>query len=318
MGNGITQDAVDLSVVIPVLDEKDSLQELYNRLTHVLEKIPLRFELIFVDDGSRDGSSELLKDISHQDLRVKVIQLRKNFGKTIAFSVGFKEAQGEKIITLDADLQDLPEEIPKLLTELDKGYDLISGWKQKRKDRFTKKINSWIFNLMVSFFTGVKIHDINCGLKAYRKKVIEEIELYGELHRFIPALASWRGFKVGEIKVEHQQRKYGRSKYGTERYLRGIFDLLTVILLTKYTQKPLHFFGLSGVLLFTAGVLIDLYLVLLWFGGQWISNRPLLLFGTLLIIVGVQFIFFGLLGELIVFSARKDEDGKIKEKITHS
>jgi len=308
---------IDLSVVIPVFEEKESLPELYTRLTKVVSQLSSRYELIFIDDGSKDGSSELLKDISRQDPRVTVIHLRRNFGKTIALSVGFKEAQGEKIITLDADLQDLPEEIPNLLTELDKGYDLVSGWKHKRKDRVTKKINSKIFNLMVSFFTGVKIHDINCGLKAYRKKVIEEIELYGELHRFIPALASWKGFKVEEVKVEHHPRKYGQSKYGTERYLRGIFDLLTVILLTKYTQKPLHFFGLSGVILFSVGSLIDLYLAILWFSGQWISNRPLLLYGTLLVIVGIQFIFFGLLGELIVFSSRKDEDGKIKEKTTH-
>jgi glycosyltransferase involved in cell wall biosynthesis len=318
MEHSTTQGTIGLSIVIPVFDEKESLRELHDRIVRVLEQVPGSYELIFVDDGSKDGSSELLKDISRQDPRVKVIYLRRNFGKTIALSIGFKEAQGEKIITLDADLQDLPEEIPNLLMELDKGYDLVSGWKNKRKDPLSKKVNSWIFNHMVSFFTGVKIHDINCGLKAYRKKVVEEIELYGELHRFIPALASWRGFSVGEIKVEHHPRKYGRSKYGTERYLRGIFDLLTVILLTKYTQKPLHFFGLTGVLLFTAGSLIDIYLAILWFSGQWISNRPLLLFGTLFIIVGIQLIFFGLLGELIVFSSRKDEDGKIKEKITHS
>jgi glycosyltransferase involved in cell wall biosynthesis len=318
MEHSTTQGTIGLSIVIPVFDEKESLRELHDRIVRVLEQVPGSYELIFVDDGSKDGSSELLKDISRQDPRVKVIYLRRNFGKTIALSIGFKEAQGEKIITLDADLQDLPEEIPNLLMELDKGYDLVSGWKNKRKDPLSKKVNSWIFNHMVSFFTGVKIHDINCGLKAYRKKVVEEIELYGELHRFIPALASWRGFSVGEIKVEHHSRKYGRSKYGTERYLRGIFDLLTVILLTKYTQKPLHFFGLTGVLLFTAGSLIDIYLAILWFSGQWISNRPLLLFGTLFIIVGIQLIFFGLLGELIVFSSRKDEDGKIKEKITHS
>jgi glycosyltransferase involved in cell wall biosynthesis len=308
---------IDLSVVIPVFEEEKSLPELHTRLTKVIDQLSSHYELIFIDDGSKDGSSELLKDISRQDPRVTVIHLRRNFGKTIALSTGFKEAQGEKIITLDADLQDLPEEIPNLLAELDKGYDLISGWKNKRKDPLGKKINSWIFNHMVSFFTGVKIHDINCGLKAYRKKVIEEIELYGELHRFIPALASWKGFKVGETKVEHHPRKYGKSKYGTEKYLRGIFDLLTVILLTKYTQKPLHFFGLSGVILFFAGAFIDLYLAILWFSGQWISNRPLLLFGTLLVIVGIQFIFFGLLGELIVFSSRKDDDGKIKEKTTH-
>jgi glycosyltransferase involved in cell wall biosynthesis len=309
---------MDLSVVIPVFDEMESLRELHNRLMRVLGQLSCRYELIFVDDGSTDGSADLLKEISREDPTVKLVQLRRNFGKTIALSVGFKEAQGEKIVTLDADLQDLPEEIPKLLAQLDQGYDLVSGWKSKRKDPLIKKINSWIFNLMVSFFTGVKIHDINCGLKVYRRKVIEEVELYGELHRFIPALASWRGFRIAEAKVEHQPRRYGRSKYGTERYLRGLFDLLTVILLTKYTQKPLHFFGLSGVILFSVGALIDLYLATLWFSGQWISNRPLLLFGTLLIIVGIQFIFFGLLGELIVFSSRKDENGKIKEKITLS
>lgn len=309
---------LEFSVVIPVLNEVESIDELYQRIISVLEKLSKNFEIIFIDDGSVDGSLDLLKKISEQDHRVKVIQLRKNFGKTIALSLGFKEAKGEKIITLDADLQDLPEEIPKLLEKLDKGYDLVSGWKQKRKDRLIKKINSRIFNLLVSLFTGVKIHDINCGLKVYRKKVIEEIELYGELHRFIPALASWKGFKIGEVRIEHHPRKHGRSKYGTERYFQGILDLLTVILLTRYTQKPLHFFGISGLLLFIIGLLIDLYLAIIWFRGYWISNRPLLLLGTLLIIVGIQFIFFGLLGELIVFSSPKDEKGKIKEIITHS
>lgn len=318
MENCTEKKKIDLSIVIPVFEEKESLRELYTRIIKALEQISCSFELIFIDDGSKDGSSNLLKDISLEDARVKVIQLRRNFGKTVALSIGFKESLGEKIVTLDADLQDLPEEIPNLLSQLNKGYDLVSGWKVKRKDPLTKKFNSWLFNLTVSFFTSVKIHDLNCGIKAYRRNVVEEIELYGELHRFIPVLASWKGFQVGEIKVEHHPRRYGRSKYGVERYLRGLFDLLTVILLTKYTQKPLHFFGLSGITLFTAGSIIDLYLVILWFSGQWISNRPLLLFGTLLIIVGIQFIFFGLLGELIVFSSHKDENNKIKHKIAHS
>jgi len=318
MENSQIKEKSDLSIVIPVFNEKESLRELYNRLTRVLEQISYRSEIIFVDDGSKDGSSDLLKEISGEDSKVKVIQLRRNFGKTIALSIGFKEAQGEKIVTMDADLQDLPEEIPNLLAQLDKGYDLVSGWKHKRKDPLTKRIYSWFFNRMVSFFTGVKIHDFNCGLKAYQKKVTEEIEMYGELHRFIPVMASWKGFQVGEVKVEHHPRQYGSSKYGVERYLRGLFDLLTVILLTKYTQKPLHFFGLSGVMLLFVGFLIDFYLVILWYSGQWISNRPLLLFGTLLIIVGIQFIFFGLLGELIVFSSRKEENTKIREKITLS
>jgi len=198
---------------------------------------------------------------------------------------------------------------------MDEGYDLISGWKFKRKDPLLRRIASRLFNLVTSFYTGVKIHDFNCGLKCYRREVIEELDLYGELHRYIPAIANWKGFKVGEAKINHQPRIHGKSKFGSERYLRGFFDLLTIIMLTKYPEKPLHFFGLLGTILSLAGLAINAYMALLRLSGKWISNRPLLLLGILLLILGIQFIFFGLMGELIVFSSQKDISYTVKEKL---
>ena len=306
---------VKLSVVIPLYNEEKSLEELYNRIILSLQPLSDSFELIFVDDGSTDNSLSVLRDLHKKDGRVKAICFRKNFGKAAALSAGFKEAQGEIIVTLDADLQDLPEEIPALIKKMDEGYDLVSGWKFKRKDPFLKKISSRLFNSVTSFYTGVKIHDFNCGLKCYRREVIDEIELYGELHRYIPAIVNWKGFKVGEVKVNHQPRVHGRSKFGSERYLRGLFDLLTVIMLTKYPQKPLHFFGLLGTILSIAGLAINIYMVALRLSGKWISNRPLLLLGILLLILGVQFIFFGLMGELIVFSSQKETSYTVKENL---
>jgi len=306
---------VKLSVVIPLYNEEKSLEELYNRIILSLQPLSDSFELIFVDDGSTDNSFSVLRELYKRDNQVKAICFRKNFGKAAALSAGFKEAQGEIIVTLDADLQDLPEEIPALIKKMDEGYDLVSGWKFKRKDPFLKKISSRLFNSVTSFYTGVKIHDFNCGLKCYRREVIDEIELYGELHRYIPAIANWKGFKVGEEKVNHKPRVHGKSKYGSERYLRGLFDLLTVIMLTKYPQKPLHFFGLLGTILSIAGLAINIYMVALRLSGKWISNRPLLLLGILLLILGVQFIFFGLMGELIVFSSQKDILYVVKETL---
>ena len=262
----------------------------------------------------RDRSLDILKELHAQDRRVKVIHFRKNFGKAQALSQGFRDCRGEKIITIDADLQDFPEEIPKLLAWLGEGFDLVSGWKRKREDSIMKRITSRIFNFFTAFFTGVKIHDFNCGLKAYRRAVTEEIELYGELYRFIPAVAAWKGFRVGEVIVQHGPRQYGKSKYGFERFFRGFFDLLTIVMLTKYTQRPLHFFGGLGMILSTAGFAIDAYLAILWFRGTYLSNRPLLLLGTLLIILGIQFMFFGLLGELIVFSSKKENGHIVRDK----
>jgi len=307
--------AIAFSVVIPLYNEEGSLEELHRRLTDTIATLSDRFEIIFVDDGSIDNSFAVLQKLHKRDSRVKAIRFRKNFGKSTALSAGFKKARGEIIITLDADLQDLPEEIPSLLRKLEQGYDLVSGWKKKRKDSLIRKIASRLFNRVTSFFTGVKLHDFNCGLKCYRRELVDELALYGELHRFIPAIANWKGFRVGEVKVGHHPRMHGVSKFGSERYLRGLFDLLTVIMLTKYPEKPLHFFGLLGTILSLSGLAINIYMAVLRISGKWISNRPLLLLGILLLILGVQFIFFGLMGELIVFSSQREKSYTLREQL---
>jgi glycosyltransferase involved in cell wall biosynthesis len=306
---------IEFSAVIPLYNEEQSLQELCGRLVQTLTPLSPRFELIFVDDGSTDGSFAVLRSLHQRDSRVKVIRFRRNFGKSTALSAGFKKAGGQVVVTLDADLQDLPEEIPFLLNKLEQGYDLVSGWKKKRQDSLVRKIASRLFNRVTSFFTGVKLHDFNCGLKCYRRELVDELALYGELHRYIPAIANWKGFRVGEVHVGHHPRLHGASKFGSERYLRGLFDLLTVIMLTKYPEKPLHFFGLLGTILSLSGLVINLYMAVLRISGEWISNRPLLLLGILLLILGVQFIFFGLMGELIVFSSQKEKSYTVREQL---
>jgi glycosyltransferase involved in cell wall biosynthesis len=309
------ENRMTFSVVVPLYNEEESLEELHRRLTLVMQPLSENFEIIFVDDGSTDNSFSVLKILHEKDSRVKVIQFRKNFGKASALSAGFKKAQGNIIITIDADLQDLPEEIPTLLKKIEAGFELVSGWKVKRKDPVVRKVASRVFNFVTSFNTGVKLHDFNCGLKCYKREVIEELNLYGELHRYIPAIANWKGFKVGEVSVDHHPRMHGKSKFGSERYLRGLFDLLTVIMLTKYPEKPLHFFGLLGTILSFSGLAITVYLGIVRLSGKWIGNRPLLLLGILLLILGVQFIFFGLMGELIVFSSQKETSYTVKEQL---
>lgn len=294
---------VSLSVVIPLLNEAEGLPELYAALDAALSPYAGASELIFVDDGSTDGSFDVLKGLRSKDERVKIIQLRSNQGKATALSVGFREAQGQIIVTLDADLQDDPREIPKLLAKLEEGYDLVSGWKVQRQDPFTRRLLSTIFNRVTAFMTGLAIHDFNCGFKAYRQPVVTELRLHGELHRFIPALASWRGFRVAEVEVGHRSRRYGRSKYGMERIPRGLFDLLTVIMLTRYTAKPLHLFGLLGLIMGLIGFGVIAYLSAGWFLGQWIGGRPLLLIGAVLMIAGIQLVSFGLVAEMIVYSS---------------
>lgn len=305
----------NISVVIPLLNEAEGLQELYDRLRRVLISSGSSFELIFIDDGSDDGSFEILKKLHESDDRVTVIQFRKNYGKAAALCAGFQQASGNIVITMDADLQDLPEEIPPLIHKLEEGYELVSGWKVERRDPFSRRLASRIFNTVVSALTGIRLHDFNSGFKCYRSEVTRELRLHGELHRYIPVLAAWKGFRVGEVRVEHHPRRYGRSKYGLSRALRGVFDLITVMTLTRYSHRPLHLFGLLGFVLGFIGLIINLYLSIRWFFGEWLTNRPLLLLGMLLLIVGVQFVFFGLLAEMTAYSAPQDEPYHIRQKL---
>ena len=303
-----------ISVVVPVFNERASLDELYRRLADVLGQIASRYEIIFVDDGSRDGSIEKLREISTLDRSVSYIRFRRNFGKSAALAAGFRAARYGIIATLDGDLQDIPEQLPLLIKELDEGYDLVSGWRHQRCDKLSKRIGSKIYNWVTSFLTGVRLHDINCGFKCYRREVLDEVMVYGERHRYIPVLASYRGFHIGEVKIAHAPRAHGSSRYGLERVVGGVFSLLTVILMTRYTNKPLHFFGVMGLFLAGIGSAIDLYLITMRvFFDQWLSNRPLLIIGTLLIIVGVQFVLFGLLAEMVAFSYRRENDYSVVE-----
>ena len=303
-----------LSVIIPLYNEKESLSELHVELTAMLDQISTDAEIIFVDDGSSDGSFRALCELQEGDPRIRIIRFRRNFGKSAALSAGFQEAAGDVIVTLDADLQDSPAEVPKLLAELEDGMDLVSGWKRIRRDSATRRLASRVFNRVTALLTGVPLHDINCGLKAYRREVIEQIQVYGEMHRYIPVLASYRGFAVGEVAVQHRPRRYGRSKYGAARLLGGFFDLLTVIILTRYNSKPLHAFGIFGILLMAVGLGIEAYLSVGWFFGRWIGDRPAFMLGVLLLIIGVQFLFFGLLAEMIAYSSRQADDYSIGER----
>jgi len=303
-----------ISVVVPLFNERASLDQLYLRLADVLEQVTTRFEIVFVDDGSRDGSSEKLREISARDPRARFIRFRRNFGKSAALAAGFRAARYGIIATLDADLQDIPEQLPLLLNKLDEGYDLVSGWRHQRRDKLTRRMGSRVYNSVTSILTGIRLHDINCGFKCYRREVLDEVKVYGERHRYIPVLASYRGFRLAEVKIEHAEREHGNSRYGLERVVGGVFSLLTVILMTRYTNKPLHFFGFMGLLLTGIGATIDLYLVATRiFFNQWLGNRPVLIIGTLLAIVGVQLVLFGLLAEMIAFSYRREDDYSIVE-----
>ncbi len=302
-----------LSVIIPIYNEHESVAELYSSIRQELDKLTAESEIIFVDDGSRDGTERILGDLQSRDSSITIIRFRRNFGKAAALSAGFQMARGDVIVTMDADLQDQPAEMHRLLEKLESGYDLVSGWKKVRHDPISKRWPSLVFNFVTSLLTGVPLHDMNCGFKAYHREVVEEIRLYGEMHRYIPVLASYRGFRVGEVVVEHRKRPYGESKYGVTRLFGGFFDLLTVIMLTRYNRKPLHAFGVFGGLMLLGGFLIEVYLSIGWLFGHWIGDRPILLLGILLLIVGMQFIFFGLMAEMIAYSARRDEDFSIKE-----
>jgi glycosyltransferase involved in cell wall biosynthesis len=303
-----------VSVVVPLFNERAALDELYARLSAVLLEVAPTYEILFVDDGSIDGSLARLKELRASNRSVRYIRFRRNFGKSAALAAGFRAARHRIIVTIDADLQDIPEQLPLLLNKLEEGYDLVCGWRHNRRDRLTKRMASKIYNVVTGMLTGVRLHDLNCGFKCIRREVLDEVMVYGERHRFIPVLASYRGFRLGEVKIDHAPRAHGSSRYGIERVLGGMFSLLTIILMTRYTNKPLHFFGFLGSLLFSIGFVIDFYLIVLRiFSNQWLSNRPLLIIGTLLIIVGVQLVLFGLLAEMIAFSYRREGDYSIVE-----
>lgn len=299
-----------LSVIVPVYNEEKNVIELYEQLNQVLQSLNKKYEIIFIDDGSMDNTVNNIKEI--KDENVKLIQFQRNFGKAEALSCGFSNAKGDIIITMDGDLQDNPKEIPRFIEELKK-YDMVSGWKFKRYDPLSKKIPSKLFNWLTTLLTGMKIHDFNCGYKAYKRNVVDNMNLYGELHRYIPALAHWNGYTVGEIKVEHKARIHGQSKYGIGRIQKGLLDLITVKFLMTYSERPLHIFGGIGLLLSGFGIVIDIYLLILWINGIKIGDRPLLMLGVLLVVLGIQFISLGLVGELMT-NARHDKKYILKNE----
>jgi glycosyltransferase involved in cell wall biosynthesis len=303
-----------ISIIVPLLNEEESVVELSIALKKVLERIRANYEVIFIDDGSTDDSFLKIKEINHLNNRFKCIKFKRNYGKSAALSEGFKLANGDYVITMDADLQDDPEEIPSLIMKLNEGYDLVSGWKKKRYDPFIKRSTSKLFNFVTSTLVGLKLHDYNCGLKAYRKDITKNIKVYGEMHRYIPALAHLSGYKVTEIPVTHHPRKFGKTKFGSSRFINGLLDLMTVIFTTKFIKRPLHLFGTLGILSFITGFGIILYLTILkFFDSVPISNRPLFLVGILMAIVGVQFISLGLIAEMITKNSA-DIDNVIIEK----
>ncbi|WP_269543027.1 glycosyltransferase family 2 protein [Cerasicoccus fimbriatus] len=298
----VVASAPAISVVAPAYNEAESLRKLYDKIAAVLEPSQWTFEVLFVDDGSTDDTWEQLRSLqADHPTTVRAYQLRRNLGKAAALSIGFGEARGEFIITMDADLQDEPAEIPNLMAKLNEGYDLVSGWKRERNDPLEKRIPSRLFNAVTRKISGLELHDFNCGLKAYRAEVVRELPLYGELHRYIPILAHADGYRVTEIPVQHHAREFGISKYGLGRYYKGFLDLLTVAAITRFVQRPGHLFGGVGLAMGGIGFLTLAYLtgVKLFF-GEGIGQRPLLLFGVLLMILGVQLISVGLVGELII------------------
>jgi glycosyltransferase involved in cell wall biosynthesis len=295
---------LELSIVIPLLNEEPNIPRLYERLTEELDKLNKPYEMIMVDDGSTDRTFPMLRELAAKDSRLRIVRLRRRFGQTAGFSAGFARARGKVTITMDGDLQNDPADIGRLLEKMDEGYDVVSGWRKNRQDAYwSRTFPSRIANGLISKVTGVELHDYGCSLKAYRTEVLQNIQLYGELHRFIPAIASWQGVDVAEMPVNHYARQAGTSKYGISRTFRVILDLVTVRFLLSYSTRPMQIFGRVGLLSIVAGILISLYLVGIKILSGWtapLGDRPLLLLGVLLIIVGIQFISMGLISELVM------------------
>ena len=299
----------DVSIIVPAYEEAESLPELADELRAACEEAGLSFRVWIVDDGSRDDTWRVVQRLHEKDPRVAGLRFRRNYGKSAALSIGFNRAQGRYVATIDADLQDDPSEIPRLIDTLEEGYDLVSGWKKDRKDPLSKTIPSRFFNWVTRHFSGLPLHDFNCGLKVYRREVVKNINVYGELHRYIPLLAKWEGYdRVTEQEVQHHPRKYGATKFGTERFIQGFLDLITVVFLTRYAVRPMHFFGSMGTVAFVVGLGINLWLSIekLVFGNPIGGARPLLLLGLLLILFGSQMFTTGLLGEMIIRPRMED------------
>jgi glycosyltransferase involved in cell wall biosynthesis len=311
-----------ISVVVPLHDEERSIALLHEELEAALEPLGEPWETVYVDDGSTDGSFAALTRLHARNDNVRVVRLRRNFGKAAALAAGFAQAAGDRVITLDGDLQDDPAEIPRLLAKLEEGFDLVSGWKTKRRDPLRRRIPSKIFNRVVGWMSGLRLHDMNCGLKAYRGEVVRNLVLYGELHRFIPVLAHEQGYRVAELPVHHRPREHGRSRYGLERYLRGFLDLLTVSFMGRYRHRPLHLFGGLGLLLGLTGAAVLVYLTIDKILGHAIGKRPLLTLGVLLVVVGMQFFTLGLISEMITSHheeralAREQRDVHVEEVLS--
>jgi len=304
-----------ISVIIPVFNEIGSLPELMDQLRKILH-IYKKWEILFVDDGSTDGSTEFLNDLSRKDEKVTLIQFHRNYGKSAALAEGFKRAKGEYLITMDADLQDDPAEIPNLMKKLEEGFDLVSGWKKERKDPISKRFPSKIFNYVTRKMTGVKIHDFNCGLKIYRKAVIKTLDLYGGRHRYIPALAGHNKFRISEIQVNHRPRIHGVTKYGGSRLFHGFFDLISIIFMNRYTQQPLHLFGFFGLFCGLASLTLELYVIgrKIFSGHSFYEHLALMLFGAMLFILGLWFFSIGLIAEMITRGAQEKES-RVKQII---
>ncbi len=311
-----------ISVVIPIHNEERSIALLHEELQAALEPLREEWEAVYVDDGSTDGSFAALTRLHAREENVRVVRLRRNFGKAAALATGFAQVDGDIVVTIDGDLQDDPAEIPRLLAKLHEGFDLVSGWKAQRRDPLTRRIPSKLFNHVAGWMSGLRLHDMNCGLKAYRRDVVRSLVLYGELHRFIPVLAHEQGYRVAELPVNHRPREHGRSRYGLERYLRGFLDLLTVSFMGRYRHRPLHLFGGLGLLLFASGTTLLVYLTVVKLTGHAIGQRPLLTLGVLLVVVGMQFFSLGLISEMITSHheeraiAREQRDVHVEEVLS--
>jgi len=298
---------IDVSLVIPVFNEEETLIELKEKIINVFQKENMNGEIIFINDGSSDNSAKIISDLENENSEVKFVDFRFNKGKAAALQSGFDMAEGEIVITMDADLQDDPDEIPNLVNKINEGWDVVSGWKKNRKDPIGKRLPSKLFNYTTRIFSGIKIHDFNCGLKAYRNEVVKSVKVYGELHRYVPVLAAMEGYKITELAVKHHPREHGVSKYGFGRLFKGLFDLITVLFLGRFTVRPMHFFGMVGLLSFLAGFVIEIWMLILKFvlNESFDTHIAMLILGVLLLLLGVQLVSIGLIGEMLVYQSKK-------------